>query len=327
MTKATAISPANVAFIKYWGKKDAKNNIPFNDSLSMNLSNCLTTTTVEFATKYQKDRIFIGTREVKDSKADRVIDIINIVRGQAGIESKVKVVSHNNFPSDAGIASSASAFSALALAASAAAGLKLSSKKLSMLARLGSGSACRSIPDGFAYWRAGTSHETSYASMLAPANHWDLVDIVAVVDHTAKKSSSTQGHSVALTSPHYKTRQAELKRRIRLIKKAILAKDFKTFGEVLEEEAVCLHVMAMTSRPPIFYWKQGTFQVIHKLMEWRNEGLLSYFTMDAGANVHVICRTKDASLIQRRLKKLSEVLTTIVNKPTAGTRLVSKHLF
>lgn len=293
----------------------------------MNLSGCSTKTTVEFNNRYKKDRVFIDDKEVTASKKDRVVNIINIIRKRARITLKSRVVSKNNFPSDAGIASSASAFSALALAGSTAAGLKLSRKDLSILARLGSGSACRSVVDGFSEWRRGRDNQSSYATQLAPLDHWNLRDVVVIVDKGKKKASSTEGHSVALTSPHYKKRQIELKRRVKGIRKTLLSRNFKKFGELLEEEAVCLHVMAMTSKPPIFYWNKGTMELIHKLLKWRQEGLLAYFTMDAGPNVHVICQAKNVARINRKLKTLSEVVFTIVNKPTEGTRLTTKHLF
>ena len=325
--KKTAVSPANIAFIKFWGKKNPKLNIPFNNSLSMNMGSCLTTTTVEFNPRFRGDRVFIDSKEVKDDKKLRVIKIIDFVRDKSNIAWCVKVASKNNFPADAGIASSASAFSALALSASAAANLELSQKDLSILARLGSGSASRSIIDGFAEWKKGKNTNSSYAIQLAPPNHWDLRDIVVVVEKGTKKKSSTEGHAVALTSPFYKVRQNLLPKRIRNIKKALYKKNLKNLGEILEEEAIELHMIAMTSKPPIFYWNKGTVEVINKLHGWREKGLSAYFTMDAGPNVHVICLAKDAKKINSRLKKIPEVLFTITNKPSVGTQFSQKHLF
>jgi len=324
--KATAVSPANIAFIKYWGKKNSKLNIPFNDSVSMNLDKCLTTTTVEFSPRFRSDKVFVDGKKLEGDKKDRVINIIDLVREKSGISYGVKVVSKNNFPSDSGIASSASAFSALALAGSTASGLKLSEKELSILARTGSGSASRSIINGFAWWKKGKSSSSSFASQIAPATFWDLRDIVVVVEKM-KKKSSTEGHGVAPTSPFFKTRQKNLPKRIESVIGAIKKKNLPKLGELFEEEAVELHVMAMTSNPSIFYWNKGTVEVINKVREWRENGLASFFTMDAGANVHVICRAKDVQRLNTRLKKLPEVLFTIVNGPSKGSRLVDMHLF
>jgi len=322
MNKATAISPANIAFIKYWGKKDSKLNIPFNDSLSMNLSECATTSMVMFDENLKDDSVEVNGKIMDGGKKQRVVDILNVVRKMAVVKMRARVKSENNFPTAAGIASSASAFSALALAASYAAGLKLSNKEISIIARLGSGSACRSVVDGFGYWKRGKDNRTSYAVSLAPIEYWQLRDIVAVVSKESKKASSTEGHEATTTSPYFKTRLAILPKRIRLIKKAFLVRDFSTFGQLLEEEAVDLHVMAMTSKPPIFYWNKGTVEVMRSLRAWREEGLEAYYTIDAGANVHVICLTKDEMEVNKRLKKLPSVEFTIVNRPARGTRLV-----
>ncbi len=293
----------------------------------MNLSNCLTTTTVEFNPRFRSDKVFINGKEVKDDKKFRVLKIIDLVREKSGVVWGVRVSSNNNFPSDAGIASSASGFSALALGASVAAGLSLSQKELSILARIGSGSASRSVIDGFAEWLKGKNNNSSYAVQIADSDYWDLRDIVVVVEAEKKKKSSTEGHEIALTSPFYKARQKVLPKRVREIKKALLSKNLRKFGELLEEEAIELHIIAMTSKPSIFYWNKGTVEAMNNVKELREKGLLAYFTMDAGPNVHVICLSKDAHRINRVLKRLPEVLFTIINKPAVGSRLVSKHLF
>ena len=325
--KATAISPANIAFIKFWGKKNPRLNLPFNNSISMNMGNCLTTTTVEFNPRFRSDKVIINGKEVNADKKNRVLRIMDIIRDRSGVVWCVKVVSRSNFPADAGIASSASAFSALALAGSVAAGQELSQKDLSILARLGSGSASRSVVDGFAEWLKGKDNGSSYAEQIAAPDFWDLVDIVAVVEKGEKKKSSTEGHAVATSSPFYKTRQKLLSQRIREMKKTLLRKNLKKFGELLEEEAVELHVIAMTSTPPVFYWNKGTMEVINKLRQWREEGIQAYFTMDAGPNVHVICRSADSSRLNRKLKSIPEVYFTITNKASVGSRLSPKHLF
>ena len=149
--KATAVAPSNIAFIKYWGKKDGGLRLPENGSISMNLSNLLTTTTVEFSSALKDDDFELeGIRYANDSeKSLRVIKHLDRIRKLGGIDSYAKVVSSNNFPSGTGLSSSASGLAALTVAAAAAASLALSEKELSILARKGSGSACRSIPDGF----------------------------------------------------------------------------------------------------------------------------------------------------------------------------------
>lgn len=320
--KAKAVSSANIAFIKFWGKKVPSLNIPFNNSISMNLSNCLTKTTVEFRPDLKKDMVLVNKKTMSSDSYQRVVRFLNIIRKMARINYKAKVYTQNNFPSDAGIASSASGFSALALAASTAAGLKLNKNRLSALARLGSGSACRSIPDGFSEWRKGKSDESSYAREIFPVNYWDLCDIVAVVSSERKKKSSGEGHEAALTSPYFKERQKQLPKRITDFKMALQKKDFELLGKLIEEEAIDLHLIAMSSKPPIFYLNNHTFEVIESLRAWREKGLQAYFTMDAGPNVHVICREKDVVKVNSKLKKIPGVNFTIVNYAALGTRLI-----
>ena len=327
LTKKSAISPANIAFIKFWGKKNSKLNIPFNNSISMNLNSCLTTTTVHFLDNLKEDEVIIDCKKADGEARDRVVRFLDIVRAWAKIKAKAKVSSVNNFPSDAGIASSASAFSALALAASSSAGLKLPNKKLSILARLGSGSASRSVVNGFSEWKKGTTSDNSYAFEIAKPNFWDLRDIVAVVSAEKKEKSSTEGHSIATTSPYFEKRQKELVKRTRDLRKAFQKKDIDTFGRLLEEEAMDLHIMAMTSRPPIFYLNSTTFAVIEALRELRKKGIKGFFTMDAGPNVHIICRQKDIEAISRVVRKVPGVKTTILNKAGAGSRFTNNHLF
>jgi len=325
--KATAVSPANIAFIKFWGKKDPLLNIPFNNSISMNLSNCLTTTTVEFSKNYLDDSVMVGEKEVSGAKKDRVVKILDLVREKAKINWRAKIVSQNNFPEGGGIASSASAFSALAFSVAKAAGLNLSTRQLSILARNGSGSACRSVIDGFAEWISGNSDSTSYAIQMADHNFWKLCDIVVVVDNKEKKVGSTKGHELATSSPYFKERSKQLPLRIQRLKEAFFSKNFAEFGQIVEKEAIDLHMMAMTSTPPIYYWNEGTMEIIRAVQEWRGRGLPVYFTIDAGPNVHLICLQEDVNKVDKKAKKLKNILFTIQNTPCVGTKLVSEHLF
>ena len=323
--KTTAIAPANIAFIKYWGKKDLKLNLPFNNSISMNLDRCLTTTTVEFSQKYKKDEVYI--RDEGKRATQRVVDHLKRIRKLGKSQLRAKVVSSNSFPSGVGIASSASGFAALTLAATVALGLKLSQSKLSALARFGSGSACRSVPDGFVEWKKGESDQTSYALSLAPEDFWDLTDIVVIVSLKKKKTSSLSGHAAALTSPYFEERLENLPKRISKVKEAIKGKDICLLGETIEEEAIDLHIIAMTSKPPLFYWEGKTLEIIKKTREWREKGLPVYFTIDAGPNVHLICQGKDKGKILEKLKEVRGIKQIIVNKPAVGARLAKEHLF
>lgn len=325
--KATAVAPANIAFIKYWGKKDEKLNFPLSSSISMNLSGVFTITTVEFSSKYKKD-IFEFTKEkatLKEKK--RVFTHLDRIRKKAGIVQWAKVISENNFPKGTGIASSAAGFAALTLAGTKAAGLSCSQKELSILARLGSGSACRSIPDGFVEWKKGSSSETSYAQTLFSPKHWDIRNIVVIVGGKEKKVSSTEGHRLAPTSLFFQARINSLEVKVKKIKGLIKEKRFTEFGMAIEEEAINMHTIMMTSKPPIFYWLPKTLEIMREVWRWRKKGLEVYFTIDAGSTLHLICQGKDEKKVLTKLKKIKGIREIISNKPTRGAYLVANHLF
>lgn len=325
--KATAVAPANIAFIKYWGKRNETLRLPANSSISMNLSEANTVTTVEFNGKLVQDIVFINGVEMDKNEATRVSEHLDRIRKLANLNIYAKVMTENNFPKGAGIASSASGFAALTVSVVAAAGLQLSEKELSILARVGSGSACRSIPGGFVEWRKGETNNTSYAFSLHPASYWDVCDIVAIAGTVSKKVSSSEGHALAESSPFYSTRIKDMPRKIVEIRKALGQKDFTKFGEILEGEAINMHAVMMTSDPALLYWNENTIQIMNVVWGLRDAGTEAYFTIDAGPNVHVICQGKDAVKINRELKKLPVVKFTIINHPCEGTKLIEKHLF
>jgi diphosphomevalonate decarboxylase len=325
--KATAEAKSNIAFIKYWGNRDNALRIPLNDSLSMNLDHATTTTTVEFDARLNDDAVTIGGKEPGGAARARVIAHLDRVRALARIDTKARVQSQNNFPTGVGIASSASAFAALSLAATRAAGIELSERELSILARQGSGSASRSIPGGFVEWIAGDRSDDSYAISIAPASHWDLRDVIAIVSTEEKPVGSTEGHAASSTSPFLATRVQLLPARFHLARRAVLDRDLARLGPLIEADALELHFVAMTSRPPIFYWSPGMVRVIQAAQQWRADGLAVFFTLDAGPNVHLICEAKDAEEIAARARAMPEVQQVIANAPGGAARLVDEHLF
>ena len=320
--KATAVACANIAFVKYWGKRDAELNLPANSSLSMNLDRLTTITTVEFSPDYDDDLVILDGREERGETRQRIVAHLDRVRAMARLRARARVISKNSFPSGAGLASSASGFAALSLAASRAAGLELSQRELSILARFGSGSACRSIPGGFSEWTAGSSSEESLAEQIAPPEHWDLRDVIALVSRAKKPVGSTEGHSLAPSSPFFQARLASLADRLTKAKAALLEKDLATLGPLIEEDAISMHAVMMTSRPPIYYWLPSSIQLIHKVQNWRAEGLEVYFTLDAGPNVHLICQAADQAEVERRLRDIEEVLEVIVSGPGPAARVI-----
>ena len=320
--KATAVACANIAFVKYWGKRDAELNLPANSSLSMNLDRLTTITTVEFSPDYDDDLVILDGREERGETRQRIVAHLDRVRAMARLRVRARVISKNSFPSGAGLASSASGFAALSLAASRAAGLELSQRELSILARFGSGSACRSIPGGFSEWTAASSSEESFAEQIAPPEHWDLRDVIALVSRAKKPVGSTEGHSLAPSSPFFQARLASLADRLTKAKAALLEKDLATLGPLIEEDAISMHAVMMTSRPPIYYWLPSSIQLIHEVQNWRAEGLEVYFTLDAGPNVHLICQAADQAEVERRLRDIEEVLEVIVSGPGPAARVI-----
>ncbi len=326
--KASCKSPANIAFIKYWGKTDPETRVPQNNSISMCLSNLYSICTVKFDEKYAEDEVqFLNEKVVKDREIKRIIETLDRVRNKAGISYKAKVVTKNNFPKATGIASSASGLSSLTVAAAKAAGLDLNKKEMSKLARLASGTACRSIPDGFVEWEKGTCKKDSYAKQIYPTDYWDIVDIVAIVTKKMKKISSTNGHSMADTSPFQETRIKNMPEKIKRFKKTLEKKDFYEFGNILEKESLNMHAICLTSKPPILYWEATTMTIMRKVREWRSKGLPVYFTIDAGPSVHIICKGKSAEIVQEKLKKIKGIDRISLNRSAKGAKIIKKHLF
>lgn len=327
--KATAIAPANIAFIKYWGKVNPLTRVPSNSSLSMNLSNMQTITTVEFNPKFTKDSIaFLDEDLVTKKEQTRICEALDRVREFAKQKYFARVATKNSFPKAAGIASSASGFASLAVAAFAALGVSLEEKELSKFCRTLSGTASRSIPGGFVVWQKGTGPDDSYAYQLYPEHYWDICDVVAIVSKKMKKIGSTEGHAIADTSPFYNSRMMGMEKKIHLIKDAMQKKDFFNFGNILEAEAMNMHAICFTSNPPLIYWEPVTLDIMKKVIGWREaKKVESYFTIDAGPSVHVICEGKDAMKIADLLSAISGVHQVVVNKPAQGVKITTDHLF
>lgn len=324
--RATSVAPSNIAFIKYWGKKDEILRLPENGSISMNLSSLLTTTTVEFSPLYKKDSITING-EKEANEGNRAIKHLDRVRKLAHLSQNAKVVTVNNFPIGTGLSSSSSGFAALSLAASKAAGLSLSAKDLSILARQGSGSACRSIPDGFVEWLDGEESDTSYARSLYPPKYWNIADVVAIVSSEKKDISSAEGQKLVGTSPFFPVRRSHMAQKINQMKQILKEKNFPKFGELLEPEALELHAIMLTSIPSLIYWTPGTLKIMKLVKKWRAEGLEVFFTINTGQDIHLICEKKNIKKVTAKLREVEDVKNIIVNNPAIGARLTQNHLF
>lgn len=318
----TAIAHPNIAFIKYWGNRDDALRLPLNGSISMNLSGMESRTTVQFDDTLEYDTFELNGEMQSAASLQRVSHFLDHVRQLANSKLCARISSTNNFPTGAGIASSASAFAALALAASKAAGLNLNQKDLSRLARLGSGSACRSIPDGFVEWLPGEDDASSYAVSIAPKDHWDLVDAVAVISQEHKPVGSTPGHRLAHTSPLNTQRVLDAPARLKDCREALLGRDFARFAEVVELDSNYMHAVMRTSNPPLVYWAPATEVLLWQVWQWRKQGHAVCATVDAGPNVHVLALKAELEWLRKALVELPAVKNVLVGEPADGARLV-----
>lgn len=325
--KATAIAPSNIAFIKYWGKKDEELRLPLNASISMNLTGAYTTTTVEFSPLYKKDTVTLSDGVFSAEEKTRVVEFLDRVRERGGVRYCARIVTKNTFPQATGAAASASGFAALTVAAFAAVGTTLSEKELTIFARLGSGSSCRSIPDGFVLWEKGETSDESYAHSLFPHTYWDLRDVLVIVDTRKKKVSTSEGQKRITTSPFWKDRVRNVPPKIAQVIQALRERNLQHLGMVIEEDCLNMHHVMHTQNPPVVYWSKTTKKLMEEVINFRKGGLPVYFTIDAGPNVHLICEAKNEKDVVERTQNLPYVQEIIVNKPAAGAHIMSDHLF
>ena len=328
--KATAQACSNIALIKYWGNRDHWLRLPANPSLSMNMGGLTTITSVVFDPALNEDVLILGGRVISGKGRERVSRFLDHVRkktfdvsGTAEVfHLFARVESRNNFPAGAGLASSASGFAALAVAASAAAGLRLSEAELSRLARLGSGSACRSVPGGFVEWALGVDDQSSFAQSIAPADYWDLRDVVALIDVGHKTVGSTEGHVAADTSPLQEARVATAADRLAKARSAVLRRDFAALAEVVELDSLMMHAVMITSSPSLMYWQPTTVAVMQAVVRWRSMGLEACTTIDAGPNVHVLCTADATPEVEQRLRAIAGVQRVITARPGGPAQLM-----
>ncbi len=328
--KATAAANANIALVKYWGKRNKDLILPFNSSISMTCEGLFTVTTVEFSDNYKQDTVVINDNELLKDERD-VFGHIERIRKIANIKQKAKVVSESNFPVAAGLASSASGFAALTLATSKATGLNLNEKELTILSRQGSGSSCRSICEGFVQWHKGKKEDgsDSFAETIAKKDHWPGFRMIAcIVTEKEKKISSRAGMAQTVsTSPYYdgwlKTAEEDLEK----IKNGIKEKNLTTVGTAAEHNCLKMHATMMTTKPAIIYWIPQTLEIIQNVLAWREEGLECYFTVDAGPQVKVMCTKQTENELSKKLLQLKGVKKIISCKPGNGAEIINKNLF
>ena len=317
--KVSATCPSNIALIKYWGKYEPQ--IPANPSISYTLNHCKTNTEMEFLVdeKFSVQTFLSGNEEPKFAqKIEKYFQKIEeylpwILKGKYIIKTE------NTFPHSSGIASSASGFGAIAKCLmnldeqfSGKTNEDFKLNKASFLARLGSGSACRSLYEGLVVW--GKTEEVAESSDLFAVQYPNeeihpifksFNDWVLLIHEGEKSVSSTVGHGLMNTNPYAQRRFQEAHENFKTIKSILKNGDLQEFIKLVEHEALTLHAMMMMSEPAFILMKTGTLQVINKIWEFRKEtNLPLFFTLDAGANVHLLFpENSDSDKIQEFIVK------------------------
>ena len=346
-----ATAPSNIALIKYWGKSDASLNWPANDSLSMTLSRAHTVTTAQKSQGMAVQgmavqgmaahRIAFGTSSdtaipARDNgKAQQYLEWLRTeVRTFGPAEGALDILTNNSFPSSCGIASSASGFAALTLAAVGAwtgaknmdqlKALGISTAHLSAWARRGSGSACRSIDGGFVRWTRGNSPEQQSAGTIFCDDHWQLADVIVMIDRSAKKVSSTEGHARTWTSPLMKLRMSGLSERMKHVLEAIESRDLERLGTLIETEATEMHAVMMTAIQRTDYFGTPTIDFISWLRHGRAAGNIeAWFTLDAGANPHLLCHPQHVAHLRKQIIKNFPDYKILEDQTGGGAKLES----
>lgn len=329
MSRATAVAPANIAFVKYWGTRDRERVLPFNPSISMTLDRCVARCSVELEPGPGEDSVaWLAPDGRPASPPEGLVQGVrwhlDRLRAALGIEGRFAVETGNSFPTGAGLASSAAGFAALALAVATAAGRRPDAEELAALARAGgSGSAARSALGGYVEWPVDAE---GAVRCLAPASHWDLRDVVVVVDESPKVIGSREGHRRAPSSPYFGRRLELVEGRLERVREALRERDFSTLAEAVEEDAVDLHLIAMSSRPPIFYWAPETLVVLEGTRTLRADGLDVCATIDAGPNVHLICTPEAEDEVVAAVEGLEGVLYVVRDRVGTGPLVEQQDL-
>ncbi len=306
---------ANIALAKYWGKSERGSNLTAVPSLSLTLDALRTRTEVRFDSSLSTDCLRLGGEDVSGRPLERVTELLQRLRRLSSEKRFASVVSENNFPTAAGLASSASGFAALSMAAAQGAGLAQTPGQLSGHARRSSASAARSLFEGFALLGA----EKDEAEALLPAAYWEVVMVVAVVSSGPKAIGSTGGMvHTKKTSPFYKSWVSEAPAIYEEIKQGVLMKDFEQVADAMEHSTRLMHATMLTSRPPVLYLKGPTMELMHEIDFLRKSGSPAAYTMDAGPNVKVLTLRSEAPKIARFLNSFPGVESTIVCAPGPG---------
>jgi diphosphomevalonate decarboxylase len=321
MTTATARACANIALVKYWGKRPGELNLPATGSLSLTLDALATETTVAFDPTLAADELVL---DGEPANTARITGFLDVVRARANIATYARVTTRNEFPTASGLASSASGFAALAVAAARAAGLELTPRELSLLARRGSGSAARSIFGGFVRMHASDRDAEAYAEPIASPLLAGVRMVIAIVGSGAPKQHASRDAMtrVAATSPFYAGWLDLVPRDLVAAQAALAAGDLRALGEVAEANALAMHATAIAARPAVIYWQPATLALLAAVRTLRGTGRVAWATIDAGPHVKVLTTVGDADHLARALAGVEGVTATTISAPGGPAEVV-----
>jgi diphosphomevalonate decarboxylase len=320
--RATAVAHPNIALVKYWGKRPGTPNIPAAPSLSITLDGLTTRTTVTFDARFDADVVALNGKRVDDA---RVIACVDRLRKKASCDQRARIETTNDFPTAAGLASSASGFAALVTAVDGALALDLSAEQRSVEARIASASAARSIHGGFcALDGHGVDSDSWIATALDADPGW-LEVVIAICTTAAKRVSSSEGmRRSALTSPYYDRWRVETKLDFDLARNAVERRDFEKLALVSEASCLKMHAVMLTSLPALHYWNGATLACIAAVDELRARGVPVFFTIDAGPQVKAVCQRGVGEQVATALRALPGVVETRLVGLGAGARLEAR---
>ncbi|WP_394839175.1 diphosphomevalonate decarboxylase [Pendulispora rubella] len=325
--QALAEARANIALVKYWGKLDAALNLPAVPSLSLTVDALTTRTSVRFDPSRTLDALFIDQKPADPRALGRVSRHLDRVVGSAAANARMfaEVRSTNDFPTAGGLASSASAFAALTLAAVAAAGRESDPTKLSVLARQASGSAARSILGGLVLLGVGTPGQvdSSFATQVASEGEWpDLRLVIGIASEAPKEIASTDGMNQSESSPYYAPWTSSAPADIARAMDAIARRDLPALGAVAERSALRMHACALAADPGVVYLRGPTVEGLHAIRKLRARGVPAWFTCDAGPHPKALTSPEDAAQVARALAEVPGIQRTIIAAPGKGALLL-----
>ncbi len=315
---ASAQARPNIALIKYWGKRDIEQNLPAVSSLSVTLDSLWTKMSVEFSDSMTADSLTVNAA-ADEKMLPRISACLDLVAGTD--RQRASIDSESNFPIAAGLASSASAFAALVVAASEAAGQNNDTLSLARMAGAISGSAARSLFGGFVELQAGESNID--VETIVDAGEWPLTVVIAITEESAKPVSSGEAMiRSATSSPFYSSWIEQQPAELATAREAVLRKDFAQLAAVAEHNCLKMHSVMWGSRPPIVYWNSATLSCMEAVRRMQDDGHAVFFTIDAGPQLKAICLPDEADLVRSALDACSGVVRTMASGLGAGARLL-----